>query len=133
MNDITYYFDIEGKRDKNMIEDINNVCIMLKYMAMNKDNLIVFGNNIICIMDRDLNILSPMHRCEFKDEKLVEIDKEIGNKSFCICMNGEINWKILLETSRKLSNSDEWEKIKTEVSSMECLTRYNRKRTEGEI
>ena len=62
MNDITYYFDIEGKRDKNMIEDINNVCIMLKYMAMNKDNLIVFGNNIKCIMDRDLNILSPMHR-----------------------------------------------------------------------
>lgn len=118
------YFNIEGSRDLSMFDDINNVCIMLKYMAINKDHSICFGDKTNCIMDKDLNILYPMQKCDFVDGKLVCTDKEITDSTYCVCMNNEISWNVLIKTARRLSQTDEWNEIKLIVSSSKSITEY---------
>lgn len=108
-----------------MLDDTNNVCIMLKYMAINKDHSICFGDGTNYIMDRDLNILYPMQRYDLVcGEFDCSIDKEITDSTFCVCMNNSVSWNILIDTARKLSQTDEWNKIKAIVSSSESLTEY---------
>lgn len=113
-------FNIDGPRDISLIERINNVAIILKYLAIHKDNSIcLFSDDDASfttklIMDRDLNLLSPMKYSEIIDG----IWKDIG--CTYICMNN-ISWSVLLRLADEISQSDKWKEIKLIVAGSKVI------------
>lgn len=111
--------NIKGPRHVSMLERINNVAIILKFLAIDKDNTLNLfsddGNfSYKLIMDRDLNLLTPMKQSEF-------IDGEWRDTGHAYIYQNNISWNQLLELADEVSESDEWEKIKLIVTGSKVI------------
>lgn len=113
------YVDIRGPRHMSMLERIDNVAIILKFLAIDKDNALnLFSDDSEfkhkLIMDRDLNLLTPMKQSEFIDGKW----RDTGYTYICL---NDISWNQLLKLADEVSKSDEWERIKLIVAGSKVI------------
>lgn len=119
--------NIRGPRHVSMLERINNVTTILKFLAIDEDNALnLFSNDsnfsYKLIMDRDLNLLTPMEQSEF-------IDGEWRDTGCTYICQNNISWNQLLELADEVSKSDEWEKIKLIVAGSKVINSEIRRGT----
>lgn len=121
------YVNIRGPRHVSMLEKIDNVTTILKFLAIDENNALnLFSDDsnfsYKLIMDRDLNLLTPMKQSEFIDGEW----RDTGHTYIC---QNNISWNQLLELADEVSKSDEWEKIKLIVAGSKVINSEIRRGT----
>lgn len=82
--------NVDGDRTYDLLKEIDDISVMLKWLAMNKDHCIdynVDGSDIRLMMDCDLNLYFPM-------------DKNV-NEKFYLCRN-DMSWGDLIKVAENL-------------------------------
>lgn len=83
--------NIDGDRTHSLLKKIDNVSVMLKWLAIDKDHCINYGvaDDVKLMMDCDLNLYFPMDR--ISDE----------NNKYYLCRN-DMSWKALIKVAENL-------------------------------
>lgn len=102
--------NVDGDRTYDLLKEIDDISVMLKWLAMNKDHCIdynVDGGDIKLMMDCDLNLYFPIYRFSDTDKK------------YYLCGN-DMSWEALRKVAENL-DPELLTRMRIEVSASSAI------------
>lgn len=101
--------NIDGDRTYDLLEEIDDISVMLKWLTMNKDHCIDYSvdGTVKLMMDSDLNLYYPLYNISDKGKK------------YYLCRN-DMSWGALRRVVENL-DPELLKRMRIEVTASKCL------------